>query len=151
MARPKASKGIQSSCINRDVRVGTLLSERSFAQFTGLSLDGQLELCFRFLPAISIISEQDVHLLSVMVNNDQEELVRIHLENGGRFLSVRPNGDDTGLIRTELSHRLAGGWHHLCVQRNPKIMRVFVDDVIDEQREAPIEGIDLLVTFLNKK
>ncbi|KAL7074923.1 hypothetical protein ACQ4LE_005689, partial [Meloidogyne hapla] len=144
LARPKASKGVQSSCVNRDVRVGTLLSERSFAQFTGLSLNGQLELCFRFRPAISISSEQEVHLLSVMVNNDQEELLRVHLEDGGRFLAIRPNGDDTGLIRTELSHRLSGGWHHLCVLRNSKIMHIFVDDVIDEQREAPIEGIDLL-------
>nr|CAD2195397.1 unnamed protein product [Meloidogyne enterolobii] len=144
LARPKASKGVQSSCVNRDVRVGTLLSERSFAQFTGLSLDGQLELCFRFRPSISINSQQEVHLLSVMVNNDQEELLRVHLEEGGRFLAIRPNGDDTGLIKTELSHRLAGGWHLLCVHRNSKIMHVFVDDAIDEQTQAPIEGIDLL-------
>jgi len=82
-----------------------------------------------------------------MVNNDQEELLRVHLEEGGRFLAIRPNGDDTGLIKTELSHRLAGGWHLLCVHRNSKIMHVFVDDAIDEQTQAPIEGIDLLVNL----
>jgi hypothetical protein len=129
--------------VNRDVRVGTLLSERSFAQFTGLSLGGQLDLSFRFRPSDQPAKGQ-VHLVSLMVNNDQEELLRAHIEDG-THLAIRPNGDDTALIRAPLGQHLAGGWHHLSVLRDAQTMRVFVDDVLEEQREAPIEDVDLLV------
>ena len=146
LARPRATKGVQSSCVNREVRIGTLLSERSFAQFTGLNLDGQLALSFRFRPA-DYGTKGETHLVSVMVNNDQEELLRVNIEDG-TSLVIRPNGDDAGMIRAPLSQHLAGGWHHLSVLRDAQTLRAFVDDVLEEERSAPIEGVELLVSFV---
>jgi hypothetical protein len=139
--------------VNREVRIGSLLSERSFAQFTGLSMGGQLELAFRFRPASDYprgVAGQIIHLVSIMVNNDQEELLRVDMEEGGTQLAIRLNGDDTGVIRAKLDQQhLSGGWHQLSVIRDAQTMRAYLDDVVEEERPAPIEDIGLLVGSYN--
>uniref|UniRef100_A0A183CT09 LAM_G_DOMAIN domain-containing protein n=1 Tax=Globodera pallida TaxID=36090 RepID=A0A183CT09_GLOPA len=108
------------------VRIGTLLSERAYAQFTGLKLSTkQLQLSFRFRPA-AYVPDRTVHLLTVFANNDQEEIVRLVIENG-TTLVIKPHGAETdandgAVIRAELGqHLLAGNWHHVSVQRDVQL------------------------------
>uniref|UniRef100_A0A914HKE2 Uncharacterized protein n=1 Tax=Globodera rostochiensis TaxID=31243 RepID=A0A914HKE2_GLORO len=153
LAHARATKGVQLGCVNKEVRIGTLLSERAYAQFTGLKLPtNQLQLSFRFRPA-AYATDRTVHLLTVFANNDQEEIVRLVIENG-TTLVIKPNGAETdandgAVIRAELGqHLLAGNWHHVSVQRDVQTLSVQVDDSHAEERATLIEDAsDLLVIF----
>lgn len=53
------------------MRIGTVLSERGFAQFTGLKLvDKLLDLSVRFRPA-AYLPDRAVHLVTVFVGQEQ--------------------------------------------------------------------------------
>ncbi|KAL3080577.1 hypothetical protein niasHT_036523 [Heterodera trifolii] len=149
LARARVTKGVQLGCANREVRIGTLLSERAYAQFTGLKLssNNQLQLSFRFRPA-AYVPDRIVHLLTVFANNDQEEIVRVLIENG-TTLVIKPNGaegtDSAGAVRAELGQQLASGWHHVALHRDAQTLRAMVDDTHEETLAAPIEDAsDLL-------
>lgn len=62
--RAKATKGVQTSCLNKEVRVVSLVSERSYAQFQNLTIEKQLELSFRLRTALT-----DAHIATVSVSD----------------------------------------------------------------------------------
>uniref|UniRef100_A0A915EQH0 Laminin G domain-containing protein n=1 Tax=Ditylenchus dipsaci TaxID=166011 RepID=A0A915EQH0_9BILA len=125
--KAKATKGVQSSCLNKEVRVVSLISERSHAQFTGLNVDKQIELSLRFRT-----TQPSAHLATVMIAD--EEVVKIDIESA--FLVVRSNGEDSELIKAELSTRMAGHWHYVSVVRNKNTLKMHLDDVFSEEVKA---------------
>lgn len=62
---------------------------------------------------------------------------------------ISPNGgaEPEAVIRAELDHQLAFGWHHLSVRRNTQILLAQVDHAAVEQCAAPIEDAELLIAF----
>lgn len=60
------------------------------------------------------------------------------------MLVIRSNGDETGLIKIELSTRLSGYWHYLTIQRSKTSLKAHLDDVFSEEIET-MDISDLLV------
>uniref|UniRef100_A0A915EU75 Uncharacterized protein n=1 Tax=Ditylenchus dipsaci TaxID=166011 RepID=A0A915EU75_9BILA len=84
LSKAKATKGVQSSCLNKEVRV--------------------------------------------------EELVKIDIESD--FLVVHSNGEDSELIKAELSTRMAGHWHYVSVVHNKNTLKMHLDGVFSEEVKA---------------
>uniref|UniRef100_A0A915EV46 Uncharacterized protein n=1 Tax=Ditylenchus dipsaci TaxID=166011 RepID=A0A915EV46_9BILA len=131
LSKAKATKGVQSSCLNKEVRVISLISERYHAQFTSLNVDKQIELFLRFRT-----TQPSAHLATVMTADVIwiRELVKIDIESD--FLVVRSNREDSELIKTELSTRMAGHWHYVSVVRNKNTLKMHLDDVFSEEVKA---------------
>lgn len=62
--RAKSTKGVQTSCLNKEVRVVSLVSERSYAHFANLTIERQLELSFRMRT-----TQSDAHVATVSVSD----------------------------------------------------------------------------------
>lgn len=62
--KAKASKGVQNSCTNKNVRIISLTSNQSFASFNNLYIDKEIEFSIRFR------SEQiNAHIATITINN----------------------------------------------------------------------------------
>jgi len=136
LTKAKSSKGVQQSCLNREVRVVSLLSERSHAAVRNLSVDRQLELAFRFRTA-----QTSAHIVTVSVGNDDNEIVSVSLVDSQLVVSPSKGPEEgSGTIRVELSTRLAGDWHYVSVQRTKNSLKAHVDDVYSKELEAYYDG-----------
>lgn len=60
----KASKGVQNSCPNKDIRVASLVSERSSVRWTGSVQSDKLQLSLRFR-----IQQEDTHIATISAQN----------------------------------------------------------------------------------
>ncbi|KAH7694236.1 laminin alpha, partial [Aphelenchoides avenae] len=100
------SKGVQSSCPTREVRLATLISERSQATLSKLSATKDVELSLRFRT-----QQSTAHVASVTSN--EEELLKIELDNG--VLVVKSNGEEADVVRAEVPSGTEGRWHFISV------------------------------------
>lgn len=71
--RAKAAKGVQTTCLNKDVRLVSLVSERSYAQFNNLTIDKRAELLLRVRS-----SQADAHIATLIVSD--VSLLNFHLQ-----------------------------------------------------------------------
>jgi hypothetical protein len=63
----KTTKGVQNSCPNKEIRVASLVSERSFVRWTGSVSDQKLRLFLRFRT-----QNHDAHILTLSAQNVSE-------------------------------------------------------------------------------
>ena len=172
LRQTKASKGAQHSCANREIRVASLVSERSTARYTtSTAASGAVD---RLHFALRIrTNAPTAHILTVATNTD--ELARLSLAGDAEKIVVRADGatlevplatsaidrQQRSLVSTiggirGLADGWAGGarhdrpinalfsWHYIDVLRIGTRVVVSVDDTQIKEETAANDIADLL-------
>lgn len=114
----KSSKGVQNSCPNKDIKLVTLVSERSFLKLQGVHLEQKFDLAIRFRTSVN-----NGHIISVLVND--ESLIGFTIEE--ELLMITVNGEK---VPTKLNfiQPFENRWHYIYIRYAESKLSVLLDD-----------------------
>ncbi|KAI6239107.1 Laminin-like protein epi-1 [Aphelenchoides fujianensis] len=138
LRHPKSSKNVQNTCPNREIRVASLVSERSYAQWntSASNLRERIQIALRFRTQAS-----NAHIASLVANN--EDLIQITLEDDQVVVRANGGGDEERMA-VPLVTPIGGRWHYVEVERKGAKLNVNVDDGNPKSAEISSDLIDVL-------
>uniref|UniRef100_A0A915PQH1 Laminin subunit alpha n=1 Tax=Setaria digitata TaxID=48799 RepID=A0A915PQH1_9BILA len=145
MSKSRTAKGVQPGCSTQNVRIISLVSERSTAAFTRLSsAKNYLELTLRFK------TKRQSGILVSVISDEQEVLLQLRYENG--FILAEYGSDNKDTAEIEFRSVADGQWHYFATVVKPATIRLDVDDLYSNEirrtvKDNEVVGVPTIVQF----
>ncbi|VDK78077.1 unnamed protein product [Gongylonema pulchrum] len=139
LSKSKTAKGVQPGCNVRNVRLITMVSERSTAVFHGISANkGDLELTLRFK------TTRPSGVLASVISDEQEALLQLRYEYG--FIVTEYGSDRKDVVKIEFGLASDGQWHYVAAAVKSHILRLDVDDLYSSEirRTVPLNEVSVV-------
>ncbi|VDO28711.1 unnamed protein product, partial [Onchocerca flexuosa] len=145
LSKSSTAKGVQPGCSARNVRVISMVSERSTATFTNFNAKkNYIELTLRFK------TKRPSGILASVISDEQEVLLQLRYQDG--FILAEYGSDNKDVVQIEFRSVADGQWHYFAVIVKPKNIRLDVDDLYSSEirrtiTDNEVVGVPIIVQF----
>ncbi|CAJ0584396.1 unnamed protein product, partial [Mesorhabditis spiculigera] len=123
LQKSQESKGVRNACTAHVVREISILSERSRAAFSNITIADEVEATLKFK------TQESTGQLLTIATEDDIPILLIGYING--MLHVESNGKEKATV--ELASASDSQWHYVAVRRTKENLRVDVDDLFSHE------------------
>uniref|UniRef100_A0A1I8EZU5 Uncharacterized protein n=3 Tax=Wuchereria bancrofti TaxID=6293 RepID=A0A1I8EZU5_WUCBA len=145
LSKSRTARGVQLGCSARNVRVVSMVSERSSATFSGFNAkEDYLELTFRFK------TKRSSGILASVISDEQEVLLQLRYLDG--FIFAEYGSDNKDVAQIEFRSIADGHWHYFAAIVKPETIRLDLDDLYSNEIRRTVAnnevvGVPIIVQF----